>query len=318
MISKDGVDMKVAAVQLNAEFSQVGKNLHRCENQVRQAALEGAGLVLLPEFFTSAIGFSEKMLKVCSQSKNVERQLKRWSAEYNVIVGGSYIHFDGSNAYNLFQLVFPNGETYQYKKDLPTQFENCYFTAGDEDNMLSTPIGNIGVALCWEMIRYDTLARLSGKVDIILAGSCWWDLPQDSPPEREPLRRYNQNLALQTPVVLAKLLGTTVIHASHCGKVTAVNFPDGDKTQTRQLVGAAQIIDTNGEILARRQFDEGEGIVFAKIPIDGSKRSGVRVFPNRYWIPDLPESYLTAWETINPKAKIYYEATAFPYYKSSC
>ena len=108
------------------------------------------------------------------------------------MLGGSFLEFDGANAYNLFLLVLPDGTSYEHRKDIPTQFENCYYTKGDEENVLITPYGNIGVALCWEMIRQDTLSRLQGKADIILAGSCWWDLPVDAGPEREPLRRYNQ------------------------------------------------------------------------------------------------------------------------------
>jgi len=167
---------------------------------------------------TSAIGFSDKMLDVAIDNSQVESSLMKWSSDYKMIIGGSYISFDNKNAFNLFQLIFPNGEIFEHKKDIPTQFENCYYAYGDESNILHTPIGNIGIALCWEMIRYDTLKRISGKVDMVLSGSCWWDLPQDSPLEREPLRQYNQQLALETPVTFAKLAGVPVIHANHCGK----------------------------------------------------------------------------------------------------
>lgn len=255
-----GAEMRVAAIQLNANFADVKANIIKSERVIKAAALNGAQLVLLPEFFTSAIGFSDKMLDVVHENQHVKKNLLQWARQYDVIIGGSYIAFDGNNAYNLFTLAFPEGKAFEHAKDLPTQFENCYYASGDQNNVLQTPIGNIGIALCWEMLRYDTLKRLSGNVDFVLAGSCWWDLPADAPADREPLRRYNQKLALETPVTFAKLLGVPVIHANHCGKVTAWNFPDGDKEQTRQLVGAAQIIDGNGNIIARRPFSDGEGI----------------------------------------------------------
>jgi predicted amidohydrolase len=170
--------VKIAAIQLDADYADVKANLIKSEKYIRQAALAGAGLVLLPEFFTSAAGFSERMLKVAVQNKRIPQLLKQWSAEYGTILGGSYISFDGENAFNTFILVFPDGAVFEHKKDIPTQFENCYYTNGDENNILVTPIGNIGVALCWEMIRYDTLRRISGKADLVLAGSCWWDLPE--------------------------------------------------------------------------------------------------------------------------------------------
>jgi predicted amidohydrolase len=142
--------------------------LKKSEDYIRQSVSAGAEFVLLPEFFTSAIGFSEHMLDVAIQNRQALKWIKQWAAEYRVTIGGSYNSFDRENAFNLFSLVFPNGEIYEHRKDIPTQFENCYYTNGDEYNVLATPIGNIGVALCWEMIRYDTLKRISGKVDL-----CW-------------------------------------------------------------------------------------------------------------------------------------------------
>jgi predicted amidohydrolase len=308
-------NMKIAAIQINADFADVKSNLIKSEEYIRQSVSAGAEFVLLPEFFTSAIGFSEQMLDVSVQNRQVLKSMKQWAAHYRVIIGGSYIAFNGKDAFNLFSLVFPNGEVFEHRKDIPTQFENCYYTNGDENNVLATPIGNLGVAMCWEMIRYDTLKRIIGKVDLILAGSCWWDLPEDAPIESEPLRRYNQNLACETPVTLAKLLGVPVVHANHCGKAAAFNFPNADKIQTRQFVGAAQIADGKGHVLARRHFHEGGGIVISDISWDTADRERTAVLPAQYWVPDLPDSYLRAWETVNPQGKHYYETVALPYYK---
>lgn len=307
--------MKIAAVQLNADFANIQANLIQSENYIKQASLAQAELVLLPEFFTSAIGFSEQMLDVAAQNEQVHTMLIRWAAKYKIAIGGSYIHFDGHNAFNLFELVFPSGETFGHKKDIPTQFENCYYTHGDTDNVLITPIGNIGVALCWEMIRYDTLKRLAGKVDIILCGSCWWDLPEDASTERASLRQYNQRLALEAPVTLAKLLNVPVVHANHCGKVSALNFPNADRMQTRQLVGGAQIIAGDGQVVKRKAFSDGDGFILSDVIWDTHNRSTANKLQKDFWIPDLPEPYIKAWETVNPKGQHYYSSISLPYYK---
>lgn len=306
--------MKIAAVQLNCDFADVNSNLGKVERYIRQAYMKNADLVLLPEFFSSAIGFSPKMNDVALQGTFVRGKIKELSSELEIIIGGSYLFFDGSDCYNIFDLIFPNGTVFSHKKDIPTQFENCYYTVGDIDNILHTPIGEIGVALCWEMIRSDTFKRLSGKVDLILAGSCWWDLPVDAPAKREPLRQYNQKLAFETPVTFAKLLHTPVIHANHCGRITAFNFPDSDKLQTRQLVGATQIIDSDGVAIIRKNFSEGEGIIVADISIGNKERKIETVDGTRYWIPSLPNSYIKAWENINPIGHAYYEQYMLPYY----
>lgn len=306
--------MRIAAVQMNAALFDVDFNMKKVADYTKQASDNGVQLILFPEFFTSAIGFSPKMLDVANKNSKVLSILKRLSNQCSIIIGGSYLLLEGDNVYNSFQLIFPDGKVFTHKKDIPTQFENCYYTRGDTDHILHTPIGNIGIALCWEMLRYDTIKRMSGKVDIVLAGSCWWDLPDDAPKEREELRKYNQKLALQTPVTFAKLLHVPVIHASHCGKVTAFRFPKEEIEQTRQLVGATQILSRNGNIIARRYFYEDEGFVTADLNWSRYDRQLADIEENKYWIPDLSEAYLQAWEQVNPQAEVYYKNIALPYY----
>jgi len=310
--------VKVAAIQMNAILADVFSNLKAAEMLVTEAAHAGAELVVLPEFFTSGIAFDDKMLHVVSFDTVTQTSLLSLSKKLNVIIGGSYLTFHSGKALNTFQLVFPNGDIFTHSKDIPTQFENCYYTNGDEDNILHTPIGDIGVALCWEMIRYDTVKRLFGKVNFVLTGACWWDLPDDAPSKYQPLREYNQNLARNTPITFAQLLNVPVVHANHCSKFTAHHFPQTDRLQTRQMVGAAQIINGNGEVLARRTFDQGEEFVMSNIQTENHSQAEAPRQTERYWIPDLPQSYLSAWERYNPLGKEYYRAVSLPYYQSHC
>ena len=307
--------MKIATIQMNCKFADFKINIKKAEILIRDAKKQNADMALLPEFFTLAIGFSPKMNNIALQGLYVRDKLKKWSEELDIIIGGSYLLFDGINSYNNFDLAFPDGSIYTHRKDIPTQFENCYYTNGDENNILHTPIGNIGVALCWEMLRSDTLKRLTGKVSFVLTGSCWWDLPVDAPPEREKLRQYNQKLALETPCTFAKLLHVPVIHANHCGTVTANNFPNADKTQTRQLVGATQIIDKDGRVLKRRNFNEGEGIIIQDVNCNNLNTRQYDYSNLGYWISTLPNCYLDAWNKLNPLGKEYYNSFMLNYYK---
>lgn len=306
--------MKLAILQLDCVLADVKSNMEKVINYINQASKCGANLILLPEFFPSAIGFAPQMNSVALEGKMIRKTLLRLSKEKNVIIGGSYLYFNGTECHNTFDLVFPDGSVYTHRKDIPTQFENCYYTNGDEQNILHTPIGDIGVALCWEMLRYDTLKRLSGKVDIVLAGSCWWDLPVDAPLERDELRRYNHKLALETPVTFAKLLHIPVVHANHCGKVTSYNYPKNNRLQTRQLIGSAQVIDSEGKVIERREYQEGEGLIITEIAQGIKPRPMADIDREKYWIPDMPEPYIAAWRDINPIGKAYYREHMRPYY----
>lgn len=306
--------MLAAAILMETALADVSVNLESAKRLTAQAAKAGADLIVLPEFFNSCMAFDEGMLSVARWGTAAAAAITALAQEWNVIVGGSYLTYSGEDVLNTFMLAFPNGEAFCHSKDIPTQFENCYYTNGDQDNILHTPIGDIGVALCWEMLRYDTVKRLAGKTDFIVAGSCWWDLPDDAPASHEPLRSYNRSLALNAPVEFAKRLHVPVVHAAHCSKITASRFPGGDKLQTRQMVGAAQIIDADGGVAARRSFDEGEGFVlYDFIP---QKSTHAYSDTQDYWIPDLPQAYITAWEKNNPLGREYYQTVSRPYYRT--
>lgn len=307
--------MKTAAIQMNAILADVKHNLQAAERLAAEAAALGAKIIILPEFFNSGIAFNDAMLGVARYGSETSAFLTVLAQRLNVALGGSFLEWCGGEVYNTFLLAMPDGEIYTHRKDLPTQFENCYYTFGDEDNIFHTPIGEIGVALCWEMIRYDTVKRLAGKVDFIVAGSCWWDLPLEAPVDREPLRAYNQALAEETPVTFARILGVPLIHASHCSTFTAPSFPKADRLQTRRMVGAAQIIDATGTVVAR-SFQQGEGVVTAEIIPRKNTRTAIDT-AGRYWIPDLPEAYLQAWQKNNELGREYYQTIALPYYKIS-
>jgi predicted amidohydrolase len=307
------VYLKIAAVNFNAVFANIGENLKQVTNYVKQASDLGVELILFPEFFTSSMGRAEVMLDVAVNSDHVEEILLQLAIQHHIIIGGSYILFDGRDSYNLFQLVFPDGSIFSHKKDIPTIVENCYYTYGDENNILKTPIGDIGVALCWEMNRYDTLKRMSEKVDFVLAGSCWEDLREGA-----PLREYNKQFALQTPVTFAKLLHTPVIHSNHCGKVTAVDFYDEKNPFTFQMIGAAQIIDENGNVIARLPYDESEGMIISEISLEKGKRRPADINHNKYWIEEMQYPYIYAWENYSSICREYYKNVVKPYYNEKC
>jgi len=139
--------MKVASIQINTAFADVQTNLENAAEIIRQVAQTDTELVLFPEFFTSAIGFSEKMLDVAYENSQVHNYLALNAQIYNLIIGGSYIHLKNANAYNQFELVFPDGRTFIHCKDIPTQFEGLYYSNGDTAPVLDTPLGKNGVEL---------------------------------------------------------------------------------------------------------------------------------------------------------------------------
>ena len=301
------MNIRVAATQMCAELANVTANLRIAEELVIQAAAQGAQLVVLPEFFTSACAFEPAMKKaVLPIDGEAKSLLLALAKEYNVLVGGSFIAFHGNNNFNTFLLVDPDGKTYSHNKDLPTMWENCYYLGGDDDGILETKYGSIGVALCWEMLRTQTAARLLGKIDILLCGSCWWDLPASAPANFDCLRKKSLHLLQFAPVELAKVLGVPVIHASHAGNFQGFAAPSEKKIYKSRYLGESMIVDHEGEILSRLSYEDGEGVIVSNVETQKNKKPSSSI-PNAYWIPDMPKEFLLEWERLNKFGKKYYE-----------
>ena len=109
------------------------------------------------------------------------RLLQRLARQGNSVVGGSFLASRNGDSYNSFLLAFPDGSVtwHDKDKDFPCFWENCITRGGGDGGVLPTPIGNVGSALCWELLRSGTARRLFGKVKLVIGGSCWWTLPRD-------------------------------------------------------------------------------------------------------------------------------------------
>ncbi|HMA84513.1 MAG TPA: nitrilase-related carbon-nitrogen hydrolase, partial [Desulfosalsimonadaceae bacterium] len=84
--------MKIAAVQMKADLANVNANLAKAERLAGEAFRSGAEWVILPEFFTSAVGFSPKMTEAALPLDGpAMAMLKSVAARHGGTIGGSYI-----------------------------------------------------------------------------------------------------------------------------------------------------------------------------------------------------------------------------------
>ena len=121
-------------------------------------------------------------------------------------------------------------------------------------------------------------------------------------------------MAVNAPIELAKLLHVPVIHASHFATFTGLNFPTGDKTQMRTIMGATQVIDENGAVICRRLYNEEAGIISSDIQYNKLPKKAIQIESKEYWIPKMPPIYLKGWETLSPLCEGYYQKVSKPYY----
>ena len=299
--------MKVAAVQTMARLADVDYNLGRAEALIDRAFAQGCEMVILPEFFTSAVAFHPDMLEAALPSGGPALEMMRGAARrHNGYVGGSFIASREGENYNTFVLAFPDGDYATHDKDQPTMWENCYYRGGKDDGILQTPLGPVGAALCWELVRTRTVQRLRGEVDLLVGGSCWWTVPDRAIPIPGKASAHRRNLEImrETPVRMARMLGVPVVHAAHaqdfeCRMPLLPGLP-----YRSYYLGETMIVDALGEVLARLSREEGEGIAIADIK--PGRISPSEDPPDGFWIPEIPWLIRMVWSYQNLHGRYYH------------
>ena len=298
--------MQVAAIQMTAVLGDVEANLASARRLATEAFARGAELVILPEFFTSAMGFHPLMKSAARPLEGAPLALLReLAAAHDGVIGGSFITAEPDGNYNTFVLMFPDGRFFTHQKDQPTMWENCYYRGGTDDGVLDTPLGPVGAALCWEFVRSRTARRLAGRVDLVVGGSCWWSLPKKRLPGfTRQVAAKNREIMRLTPARFARLAGCPVIHAAHAGAFACrtpllPGFP-----YESEYLGETQIVDADGTVRARITREQGEGIALAAVT--PGRVTPVETAPPGFWIPDLPLPIRLAWWYQNRHGRWYY------------
>lgn len=317
--------IKAAAIQLETRMGDTIRNLRACQDLAEQAVEQGASWIALPEFFNTGANFDPALVdKIESQQGPSAQFLQNFSAKHNVVIGGSFMcrlnKPDGSPAgvRNRY-LCFSNGELVGiHDKDLPTMWEAAFYEEGDVGDTGELGSVNhqgddirIGSAVCWEFLRTQTARRLQGKIDVLIGGSHWWSIPENWP--KFITRRMEQNNShnfISTVRETARLIGAPVIHASHCGKFEG-KFPSiPGLTYRGELEGHAAIIDSEGNILAHRSKEEGQGFIIADIKPGYNGRN--EAIPDTFWLRKRGLLPTISWIADGFMGKRWYKKNVLP------
>jgi N-carbamoylputrescine amidase len=211
----------VAATQC-ALGGSVEENVARVEGLIREAAAQGAQVILPPELFEGPYFCRTEEDRFFAWAQPVEGHptLARMSAlarELGVVIPVSFFERAGHAYYNSLALIDADGATLGvYRKshipDGPGYEEKFYFRPGDTGfKVWSTRFGNLGVGICWDQ-WYPECARammLQGA-ELLLYPTAIGSEPHDpSLDTRDPWQRAMIGHAVSNvvPVVASNRIG---------------------------------------------------------------------------------------------------------------
>ncbi len=296
---------RVAAVQMEGRVADLRFNLDQVSRLLDAAIESGATVIAIPEFFTTPIIYDPRLFACALPPENPAIELLRSkSRRHGVYIGGSYLEMRDGDVYNTYVFVEPDGTVHRHDKDIPTMVEGAFYIGGTDPGRMETSLCSVGAAVCWEMVRTQTVQRLRGQVDLLMTGSHWWSDPGWRLPSRLVFaeNKRNRRLLQETPGRFAELIGAPTLHAGHVG-VLSGRFLTIPKTRLTvaartRLLGETQIIDGDGTMVARLRAEDGPGVVTGDITL-GRRTGDLPPVPQRFWIPELGGLVRLLWHHQN-------------------
>lgn len=273
-----------AALQLEAVLGDISANLAACERLADEAGRAGATVIALPEFFTTGIGFEKSLAAAALPPDGAATELlTTLAARHGALVGGSFLCRDpDGHVRNAYLLADAGGVVGRHNKDLPTMWENAFYVGGDDDGVLNTGEHAVGAAVCWELMRSQTVRRLRGRVDLVMTGSGWWSVPAWTPRSVfARLEKDNSATARQAAASFSQYVGAPVVHAAHAGSLTCP-MPWLPVQYRGYFEGSTLIATASGTVVAERRADEGEGVVLGEITL--GRESATLEPPAGFWL----------------------------------
>lgn len=153
-------NVTVAAVQMYCNRSRQ-ENIDAAEKLVRQAAGQGAQVILLPELFETWYFCQERNYASYKLATEVEKnpailRFKEVAKELKIVLPISFFEREGNVTYNSVAMIDADGSVLGvYRKThIPDDHfyqEKFYFTPGNTGfRVWDTAYGKIGVGICWD------------------------------------------------------------------------------------------------------------------------------------------------------------------------
>ncbi len=277
---------KLAVVQLACTES-LEANLAKAEHFVREAAKEGAGIVLLPELFESLYFPQLEREDLFSLAHPVSEhpflaRFQKLARELKVVLPLSFFEKAGQAYFNSVMMIDADGQSLGlYRKshipDGPGYEEKFYFNPGDTGfKVWPTAHGTLGAAVCWDQWFPEAARIMALKgADLLLYPTALGS----APPEAD---------GLDTKEMWQRaMIGHAVANACYLAAANRV----GHETDAT-FYGSSFICDYTGKKLAEADR-ESETVIYAELDFAAAQRfrAGFGFFRDRR--PDLYGPLLT-------------------------
>ncbi|MFK3939558.1 N-carbamoylputrescine amidase [Alkalihalobacillus sp. NPDC078783] len=183
--------LKVAATQMSCD-ADVQTNIARADKLVREAAANGANLILLQELFETPYFCQKEKPAYYAYATTLEenpaiQHFQKLAKELSVVLPISFYEKKNTARYNSVAMIDADGTILgTYRKshipDGPGYEEKYYFTPGDTGfKVWNTRVGKVGVGICWDQWFPEAARAMALQgAEILLYPTAIGSEPEDS------------------------------------------------------------------------------------------------------------------------------------------
>lgn len=149
-------DLKTTLVQADQVWENVQANLDHYESLL--VDVDSTDLIVLPEMFQTAFSMNTSLAETMDGTS--VSWLKQMASKKDCAIYTSLMISENNTLYNRGVFVFPSGEIniYNKRKTFGLANENDYFTAGNEEQIVSWRGWNIQLQICYDL-RFPEIVR---------------------------------------------------------------------------------------------------------------------------------------------------------------
>jgi len=246
--------IKIALAQIEARRENKKENLRKIQQFTEKAHEQGANLVIFPELSLTGYVMGDQVYEMAETipgpSSRIMQNLAKETGMHIIFGMPELSEKAKATIFNTAVLVGPRGIIGKYRKMyLPTHSvfeEKRYFRSGHQAAMFETPLGNIGLCICYDLFFPEVcrLERLKGAQLIVVISA--------SPAVR---RSYFEIL------IVARALENTAFLAY----VNLAGIEEG-----LQFWGGSRVAGPNGDLITKAKYDS-EDLVTCVIDFDDIK-----------------------------------------------
>lgn len=252
--------IRIACIQFEPVFGDVGANLATMEARIRAAHAKGALVMILPELADTGYVFHDVdevgLYAGPIPAGHSAQHLIALAKELGIHIVSGLAERDGKAFFNSAILCGPEGYIGKYRKLHLWNREKLYFQPGDLGlPVFDTAIGKLGVAICYDGWFPETFRQLAfAGAELVCIPTNWVPMPGQTR-EMEPM---------------ANILHKAAAHSN------ALYIACADRVGTERgqpFIGSSLIIGPTGRPLAGPASYDGDETLIAEVRLDAIAQS---------------------------------------------